>query len=136
MLMMCPMAEEKPRLGRQVGERLEALRRAHKWSQGQLVIKTGLDKSTVYQILAGARKDPPIGTIMRFADAFGVSLDALVDREPLQLPEPQPEPAQEVNPTDFAALAADVKKLASAVNKLEAARRSESKSPQGRKRPA
>lgn len=129
------MADEKPRLGRQVGERLEELRRANKWSQGQLVIKTGLDKSTVYQILAGARKDPPIGTVMRFADAFGVSLDALVGREPLQMPEPQAAPA-EVNPADFAALAADVKMLADTVRKLEEERRSEHKLPRGQKRPA
>ena len=129
------MANEKPRLGRLVGERLEELRRVHKWSQGQLVIKTGLDKSTVYQILAGARKDPPIGTIMRFADAFGVSLDALVDREPLPIPEPQAPPA-EVDPADFAALAQDVKKLAATVSKLEQDRRSASKSPRAQKRPA
>lgn len=88
MAMMMPvMAEAPPRLGRALGERLDALRRAHGWTQGQLVIKTRLDKSTIYQILAGARKDPPIGTVMRFAEAFGVTLDELVGLKPLQIPE-------------------------------------------------
>lgn len=87
MAMMVPMAERKPVVGRQLADRLEALRAAHGWTQGQLVIKTKLDKSTVYHLLAGGRKDPPIGTVMRFAEAFNVSLDELVGLKPLHVPE-------------------------------------------------
>lgn len=90
MAMMMPiMAERDERiLGREIADRLEALRRAHGWTQGQLAIKTGLDKSTVYHILAGGRKDPPIGTVQRFARAFGVPIGALVGETPLMMPEP------------------------------------------------
>lgn len=89
MAMMVPMAELDPngRIGRELADRLEALRRAHKMTQGQLAYKTGMDKSTISQILAGARKDPPIGTVMRFAKAFDVTLDELVGLKPLLIPE-------------------------------------------------
>lgn len=117
--MMMPMAEfdKDVRLGRQLGDRLETLRRAHNWTQGQIAYKTGLNKATVSQMLAGARKDPPIGTVMRFAEAFGVTLDELMGLKPLQIPEPaEAEPADRL--AKLEAEAAKVPQLAEQVAEL------------------
>jgi transcriptional regulator with XRE-family HTH domain len=88
--------KEEVAIGRQLAERIEQRRKALGMTQGQLAIQTGLDKSTVSSFLAGGRKDPPIGTMMRFAAALGISLDQLVGASPL----PEVLPAVESAATD------------------------------------
>lgn len=75
-------------------------------------MKTKLDKSTVYHLLAGGRKDPPIGTVMRFAEAFNVSLDELVGLKPLHVPE---NAKPETSDDRLAALEEKVARLAEAL---------------------
>lgn len=112
MAMMMPMPAQKPPLGRQLADRLEALRQAHGLTQGQLAYKAKVDKSTVYIILAGGRKDPPIGTVMKFAEAFGVGLDELVGLKPLHVPEMK---TPESDTDRLAALEAKVERLVTAL---------------------
>lgn len=64
-----------------IAERLKELRNKSGWSQQKLAEKAGLSYNTITKIEQGAATKPTIQTMIKIADAFGISLDALVDRK-------------------------------------------------------
>jgi len=50
------------------------------WSQQRLAEKAGLSCTVITKIEQGVAKRPSIQTMMKLADAFGISLDELVER--------------------------------------------------------
>lgn len=60
-----------------VGTNIRVERARRNWTQATLVEQTGLSVSTVSQIEAG-KQSPTLETLQRIADAFGVSLAALM----------------------------------------------------------
>ena len=62
-------------------ERLKQLRKKAGWSQQKLAEKAGLSYNVITKIEQGVAKRPTIQTIVKLADAFGISLDALVGRK-------------------------------------------------------
>ena len=50
------------------------------WSQQKLAEKAGLSYNAITKIEQGTAKQPTIQTMIKIADAFGVSLDKLVGR--------------------------------------------------------
>lgn len=63
-------------------QRLKQLRKKAGWSQQKLAEKAGLSYNVITKIEQGVAKRPSIQTMMKLADAFGISLDVLVEREP------------------------------------------------------
>lgn len=64
-----------------IANRLKELRKKAGWSQQKLAEKSGLSYNTITKIEQGAATKPTIQTIIRIADAFGVSLDELIGRK-------------------------------------------------------
>jgi transcriptional regulator with XRE-family HTH domain len=64
-----------------LSKKIKELRKKAGWSQQKLAEKTGLSYSVVTKIEQGTAKQPTIQTMIKFADAFGISLDELVGRE-------------------------------------------------------
>lgn len=64
-----------------LSKRLKELRRGVGWSQQKLAEKAGLSYNAITKIEQGAAKRPTIQTMVKIADAFGVSLDELVGRK-------------------------------------------------------
>lgn len=62
-------------------KRLKELRKKAGWSQQKLAEKAGLSYNTVTKIEQGAATMPTIQTIIKIADAFGISIDELVGRK-------------------------------------------------------
>ena len=63
-----------------IAKRLKELRKKTGWSQQKLAEKASLSYNTITKIEQGAATKPTIQTIIKLADAFGVSLDELVGR--------------------------------------------------------
>lgn len=63
-----------------IAQRLKQLRNKAGWSQQKLAEKAGLSYNVITKIEQGAAKMPTIQTMIKLADAFGVSLDELVGR--------------------------------------------------------
>jgi transcriptional regulator with XRE-family HTH domain len=63
-----------------LAKRLKELRKKAGWSQQKLAEKAGLSYNTITKIEQGAATMPTIQTIIKIADAFQISLDALVGR--------------------------------------------------------
>ena len=63
-----------------LSKRIKSLRKKARWSQQKLAEKAGLSYNAITKIEQGAAKQPTIQTIIKIADAFGVSLDELVGR--------------------------------------------------------
>lgn len=61
-------------------KRLKELRKKSGWSQQKLAEKSGLSYNTITKIEQGAATMPTIQTMIKIADAFGISLDELVGR--------------------------------------------------------
>ena len=61
-------------------QRLRQLRKKAGWSQQKLAEKAGLSYNVITKIEQGVAKRPSIQTMMKLADAFGISLDDLVGR--------------------------------------------------------
>ena len=72
-----------------LGERLYTLRKSRGLSQEQLAEKIGVSRQTISK-WEGGLSTPDLENLMALADCFGVSLDALVGKEP-----PPPVPAAE-----------------------------------------
>lgn len=51
------------------------------WSQQKLAEKTGLSFNAVTKIEQGLAKHPTLKTLIKLADAFGVSIDELAGRK-------------------------------------------------------
>ena len=64
-----------------LSKRLKALRKEKDWSQQKLAEKTGLSFNAITKIEQGLAKHPTLKTLVKIADAFGVSLDGLVGRK-------------------------------------------------------
>ena len=66
--------------GKMIEQRLRQLRKKIGWSQQKLAEKAGLSYNVITKIEQGVAKRPTIQTMMKLADAFGISLDELVGR--------------------------------------------------------
>ena len=64
-----------------LSKKIKDLRKKAGWSQQRLAEETGLSYSVVTKIEQGMAKQPTIQTMIKIADAFGVSLDELVGRK-------------------------------------------------------
>lgn len=64
-----------------LSKRLKELRKEKSWSQQKLAEKAGLSFNAVTKIEQGLAKHPTLKTLIKIADAFGVSLDELVGRK-------------------------------------------------------
>ena len=64
-----------------ISKRLKELRKKAGWSQQKLAEKAGLSYNTITKIEQGAATMPTIQTIIKIADAFGISIDDLVGRK-------------------------------------------------------
>jgi len=64
-----------------LAKRLKELRKERDWTQQKLAEKADLSFNAITKIEQGAAKHPTLKTLLKLADAFGVSLDALVGRK-------------------------------------------------------
>ena len=64
-----------------IARRLKELRKARNWTQQKLAEKAGLSFNAITKIEQGAAEHPTLKTLIKLADAFGISLDALVGRK-------------------------------------------------------
>jgi transcriptional regulator with XRE-family HTH domain len=63
-----------------LAKRLKELRKKAGWSQQKLAEKAGLSYNTITKIEQGVATMPTIQTMIKIADAFGITLDELVGR--------------------------------------------------------
>lgn len=59
---------------------LVKIRKQKGWSQEKLAVESGISYNTIIKIERGGIKNPKIETVIKLADAFGVSIDELVER--------------------------------------------------------
>jgi len=64
-----------------LSKKIKELRTKTGWSQQKLAEKTGLSYSVITKIEQGTAKQPTIQTMIKIADAFGITLDELVGRK-------------------------------------------------------
>ena len=57
---------------------LVTLRKQKNWSQEKLAVESGISYNTIIKIERGGIKNPKIETVIKLANALGVSLDELV----------------------------------------------------------
>lgn len=62
-----------------LGRRVQALRKKHAWSQQQLAVRAGLDRTYVSAVEQG-KQNITIGAAAKFADAFDMPLSELVSQ--------------------------------------------------------
>ncbi len=63
-----------------LAKRLKELRKERNWTQQKLAEKADLSFNAITKIEQGAAEHPTLKTLLKLADAFGISLDALVGR--------------------------------------------------------
>jgi len=61
-------------------QRIKQVRKKIGWSQQKLAEKAGLSLAVITKIEQGVAKRPSIQTMVKLADALGISLDELVGR--------------------------------------------------------
>ncbi len=61
-----------------LAKRVTLLRQLHYITQEELAKRAGLSQAAVQAIEQGARPDPRLSTVVKLADALGVTLDELV----------------------------------------------------------
>ncbi|MBA7515574.1 hypothetical protein ES705_07616 [subsurface metagenome] len=59
---------------------LVKIRKQKGWSQEKLAVESGISYNTIIKIERGGIENPKIDTVIKFADALGVSIDKLVGR--------------------------------------------------------
>ncbi len=59
---------------------LVKIRKQKGWSQEKLAVESEISYNTIIKIERGGIKNPKIETVIKFADALGVSIDELVGR--------------------------------------------------------
>jgi transcriptional regulator with XRE-family HTH domain len=64
-----------------IADNLKRLRKAKGWSQHKLSNEAGLSLTSITKLEQGVTTDPVISTIVKIANALGISLDELVDRK-------------------------------------------------------
>jgi len=62
-------------------KKVKEMRRKAGWSQQKLAQYAGLSYNMITKIEQGGAKYPSIQTVIKLADAFGMSLDELVGRK-------------------------------------------------------
>lgn len=62
-------------------KRLKELRKQKGWSQQKLAEKTDLSFNAITKIEQGLAKHPTLKTLVKLADAFGISIDELIGRK-------------------------------------------------------
>lgn len=73
-----PLTDTVAALTAAVASHVRALRTARGWSLDELAGRSGVSKGMVVQIEA-ARTNPSVGTLVRIADAFGVTIARLLE---------------------------------------------------------
>ena len=63
-----------------LANKIKELRKKSGWSQQKLAEKAGVSYNTITKIEQGAATMPTIQTMIKIADAFGISIDELVGR--------------------------------------------------------
>lgn len=63
-----------------IGKNIKELRKKSKISQDKLAKRADIPFSTLVKIEAGYTPNPSIETLVRIADAFGVTIDELIGR--------------------------------------------------------
>jgi len=63
-----------------LAKRLKELRKERNWTQQKLAEKAELSFNAITKIEQGAAEHPTLRTLLKLADAFGISLDSLVGR--------------------------------------------------------
>ena len=63
-----------------LAKRLKELRKERNWTQQKLAEKAGLSFNAITKIEQGAAKHPTLKTLLKLADTFEISLDALIGR--------------------------------------------------------
>ncbi len=61
------------------GERVAQLREMRGWSRAELAERSALQRSYIYLLETGGRKNPTLDVLRRLGRAFGVSLDMLTE---------------------------------------------------------
>lgn len=64
-----------------LAKRLKELRKERNWTQQKLAEKAGLSFNAITKIEQGAAEHPTLKTLLKLADTFGITLDALVGRD-------------------------------------------------------
>jgi len=64
-----------------LGERIKKYRKKMGWSQQKLAEKAGLSYNVITKLEQGLAKQPTIQTVVKIANAFGISLDKLIGRK-------------------------------------------------------
>ena len=64
-----------------LGKRIKELRSKFKITQDKLAKKADIPFSTLAKVEAGYTPNPSMETLIKIADAFGISLDELVGRK-------------------------------------------------------
>jgi len=60
---------------------LVKIRKQKDWSQEKLAVESGISYNTIIKIERGGIKNPKIETVIKLANALGVSIDELVGRK-------------------------------------------------------
>jgi transcriptional regulator with XRE-family HTH domain len=63
-----------------LAKRVKELRKQRGWTQQKLAEKAGLAFNTITKIEQSLAEHPNLKTLLKLADAFGISLDELVGR--------------------------------------------------------
>ena len=58
-------------------------RKQKNWSQEKLAVESGISYNTIIKIERGGIKNPKIETVIKLADALGITLDELIGRKHL-----------------------------------------------------
>jgi len=62
-------------------EKIKTLRKKKDWTQQELAQNTGLYFNVITKIEQGVIQYPNLKTLLKIADAFGISLDDLIGRK-------------------------------------------------------
>ena len=62
---------------------LVTIRKQKNWSQEKLAVESGISYNTIIKIERGGIKNPKIETVVKLADALGMTLDELIGHKHL-----------------------------------------------------
>jgi len=60
--------------------KLKEIRKARGWTQQTLSDKSGVGRGMIARIETGATAEPTVSTLIKLANALGVTIDELVDK--------------------------------------------------------
>lgn len=60
---------------------LAKIRKQKGWSQEKLAVESEISYNTIIKIERGGIKNPKIGTVIKLANALGITIDKLVGRK-------------------------------------------------------